>query len=153
MCCEQVQESSFVRFLVDTPLAAEAPDAGSGGVRSTAEPQGHGTYHQQYWIDGARRHHPFSSCVLTPCRKVIPSCMLLCVPSTPASESPLMVIDMNTRVHPLRVHGAYNEARVHPPLHDARKDWWVDSQDGWWRWACWTCCRRVHSPLWVHAGM
>ena len=50
----QVKQSSFVRFLMDTPLEMSTPDEEPGGADSSAPAScAYGSYHQQYWIDGA----------------------------------------------------------------------------------------------------
>lgn len=46
----QVSKRSFRRFLVDTPLVSVRPEDCAPGE---CPPGGFGTFHQQYWLDGA----------------------------------------------------------------------------------------------------
>lgn len=46
----QVTKRSFKRFLVDTPLVSVRPEDCAPGE---CPPGGFGTFHQQYWLDGA----------------------------------------------------------------------------------------------------
>lgn len=62
----QVKQSGFVRFLMDTPLENVADQEASGADESTPASCAYGSYHQQYWIDGAP--HP-PACSALGCTK------------------------------------------------------------------------------------
>ena len=64
--CMQVTETTFRRFLVDSPLV---PSSGAGGVR-------YGSFHQQYWVDGqslpAVMRFPAAPCHIPPASQAQP---------------------------------------------------------------------------------
>ncbi len=55
--CLQVTETTFRRFLVDSPLV---PSTSAAGVR-------YGSFHQQYWVNGQSPHLFIHPCQNTTC--------------------------------------------------------------------------------------
>lgn len=111
MPCCKVKESTFKRFLVDTPLLRKeipaSPDRQS-------VPWSFGTYHQQYWLDGKAEQTSSVIAILSS----------ICLPSYWRNCASLR--QKTLAVHQPRVW--WSHERV------------AHLQVSLWRWQCWTSC-------------
>lgn len=146
LCCIcmvwlQVKESSFRRFLVDTPLVRKQASMGPDGHSPAWS---YGSYHQQYWIDG--ECFPVSLYAIVHWGVAI-SCGMTCplhqeIPRNPVwgvqacLTSSYLMPDAHHAMHTIPCTANHTIGRSTLCLMT-----FTVLQVSWWLWQCWMCCQ------------